>query len=98
MPGEPYSGGGPVPFECPQCGGAGCSYCNDGHWDLTLCPLAFVTADIWRAIEFADLYRKGIPLVAGGALDQPMQFVRACRLIWAEQDRWKSKMMDFSDT
>ena len=40
-------------------------------------------------IEAADLARKGLPPVAGGALDQTQVFLDACRFIWAETDHWR---------
>jgi len=43
-------------------------------------------------IEYAELYEKGIPPMAGGALDQLVVFVDACRCIWREQAYWKKGM------
>jgi hypothetical protein len=43
-------------------------------------------------IEYADLYEKGLPPVAGGALDQCHAFTDACRFIWREQRHWKNKL------
>lgn len=54
--------------------------------------MLYVTDDIWEALEFADLYKKGLPPVAGGALDQVKVFVDACRMIFAEQAFWKRKL------
>jgi hypothetical protein len=59
---------------------------------LTTCPLDVVTDDIWQAIEFAGLYRKGLAPVAGGALDQARGFIVAAQFIFSEQDYWRAKL------
>ncbi len=43
-------------------------------------------------IEYAELYEKGIPPINGAALDQCHCFTEACKLIWQDQDYWKSKL------
>jgi len=43
----------------------------------------------------ADLYDKGLPPVAGGALDQAQIFVEAARMIFAERTFWKKKLKLF---
>jgi len=84
----------PAEFDCPLCGGDGCEHCDKatGRFALTACPLQYVTGDVWRAIEYATLYAKGLPPVAGGALDQARQFVQAARRIWAEEALWKARL------
>jgi len=54
--------------------------------------LDYITADIWELIEYAELYKKGLPPVAGGALDQSAGFVAAARFIFGEQDKHKKKL------
>jgi NADPH-dependent 7-cyano-7-deazaguanine reductase QueF-like protein len=81
-----------VQIECPSCSGSGCGQCRDGLIEITACPLAIIGADIWRAIEFADLYAKGLPPVAGGVLQQSNVFIEAARFIWREQAYWKTRL------
>ena len=40
----------------------------------------------------AALFDRGLPPVAGGALDQTAAFVEAARFVWAEESRWKNKL------
>lgn len=40
----------------------------------------------------AELYEKGLPPVAGGALDQANVFVEAARFVWSEQAYWRAKL------
>ena len=47
---------------------------------------------MWELIALAELYEKGLPPVAGGALDQAAAFVDAVRFVWAEQARWKARL------
>lgn len=51
-----------------------------------------MTDDVWEAIEYAELYRQGLPPVAGGALDQSKSFVVAARQIMAEENYWKKRL------
>lgn len=44
-------------------------------------------------IHFADLYEKGLPPVAGGALDQSHWFTKAARYYWSEKERAKSEAL-----
>lgn len=78
---------------CPGCNDRGCKYCNKtGIIDIGRCPLEIVTNDVWDLIEYANLYKKGLPPVAGGALDQARAFTDAARFIFAEQSYWKNKL------
>jgi len=63
-----------------------------GTFDLTECPLDYVGQEVWDAIEMAELYEKGLPPVAGGSLDQCRSFLAACRMVWADQRRWKAEL------
>ena len=73
-------------MDCPGCGGRGCEMCSDGRIDISCCPLELITPDIWDLIELAELYKKGLPPVAGGVLDQTAGFVTACRFVWSEEN------------
>lgn len=71
--------------ECRQCGGA-------GVLEITECPLNIITMDVWETLELADLWEKGLPPVAGGALDQTANFIEAARFIFAEKSYWKKEL------
>jgi len=80
-------------MECIGCGGKGCSECNDsGTIKITCCPLELITNDVWEVIEYAELYERGLPPIAGGALDQAQNFLVACRFIFREKSDWKNKL------
>ena len=36
-------------------------------------------------MQYADLYEKGLPPIAGGVLDQAAWFIDAASFIWSEQ-------------
>jgi len=86
----------PVEIRCVVCGGENFSTCDScgktGMMPVEDCPEKLITPDIWEAIELANLWEKGIPPVAGGALDQAQSFVSAARFIFAEQNWWKAKL------
>lgn len=73
------------PANCPACKGS-------GKERITQCPMELVSREAWDVIELAELYEKGLPPVAGGAMDQAAAFVEACRLIWATQKKWKQQL------
>ena len=58
---------------------------------VTECPLDCVTDETWSVIELAGMYKKGLPPVSGGSLDQLQMFISACRLIWKDAAFWKAK-------
>lgn len=59
---------------------------------IDTCPRQWVGSDVWELLTYADLYAKGNPPVAGGALDQTQWFVDACRIAWSEEATWKNKL------
>ncbi|HEW78613.1 MAG TPA: hypothetical protein ENH34_01410, partial [Phycisphaerales bacterium] len=70
-------------MECINCSGSGCDECEKkGTIEITCCPLELVTNDVWEILEFAELYEKGLPPIAGGSLDQAKSFIYACRFIF----------------
>jgi len=78
---------------CPSCNGTGCEHCNDaGTIDITGCPVELVSNDVWSLIEYVKLWEKGIPPIAGGALDQAYCFIQAARFVFAEEQVWKRKL------
>jgi hypothetical protein len=79
-------------MDCPDCGGQGCGTCDGGQIRIMDCPLTLITEDVWEMMELASLYEKGLPPVAGGALDQTASFVGAARLIQTETQRHKTRL------
>ncbi len=49
--------------------------------------------DVWEAIELARLFRRGIPPIAGGVLDQTAKFLEAAKFVWAEEAGLKTEIM-----
>ncbi len=83
----------PITMECSECNGIGCSECNDiGTIDICDCPMMVISSDIQEVIEYAELYRKGLPPVQGGSLDQSKSFIVAANFIYKEQYYWKAKL------
>lgn len=79
-------------MDCPMCGGRGCRRCRAGKIEITGCPILKVEPETWEIIKFTRLYEKGLPPVAGGALDQAKGFIDAAGFIFAEERYWKKKL------
>ena len=78
----------PASIECPCCHEMGCGECNGvGRFELACCPRKFIDGWYWELFRFATLFRKGVPPVHGGALDQESWFMEASEFLWSEQDR-----------
>lgn len=52
----------------------------------------YVTEDVIQMIEYAGLFKKGLPPIAGGTLDQAKNFLIAARMVFSEQQIWKNKL------
>jgi len=52
---------------------------------LTQCPRMVITAQSGQIVMLAELFKKGLPPVHGGTLDQTEAFLQAARFVWAEQ-------------
>jgi len=86
----------PIEGECSRCDGFGCEECEgSGKIKITCCPLEYITEDVWEVIRYAELYEKGLPPVAGGALDQAANFIKAAMYIFSVQAYWKNKLEVF---
>lgn len=59
---------------------------------LASCPMDYVTDDVWALLQYAELYAKGVPPIAGGALDQAHAFNLAARFVWNEQRRVENEL------
>lgn len=57
---------------------------------FTACPRTLVPADVWEAVDFAEMARKGAWPEAGGLLDQTAIFADAARLAWGYADHFKA--------
>lgn len=76
----------------------GCDECkNTGTILIEQCPLRELTADIEDALFYADLLRRGLAPLPGGALDQTEAFLAAARFVWHEQNYWKNQMRGLAD-
>jgi hypothetical protein len=78
----------PNAIECPICDGAGCSHCQHGELPITICPKLEIGRELHECLHYAELYRKGTPLVAGGSLEQPRWFNAFSLALWDEDDRF----------
>lgn len=63
----------------------GCAECEDGQVTVSQCPLEVVGQEVWDVMRLARLYRRGLPPVFGGSLDQAAAFVDAADFIFAEE-------------
>ena len=59
---------------------------------INCCPLEIITADVWEVINYAELYEKGLPPVAGGSLDQARCFIEAALFVFREKTYWENKL------
>lgn len=81
----------PALLTCPACDGAGCAECEErGELVIVGCPAEQIGADVLLALEMIRLLDKGLPPLAGGALDQTAVFLDAARFVWTEEARWKA--------
>jgi hypothetical protein len=80
-------------MQCPGCNGPGCDECRQsGACQIDCCPLEYIGWDTWELLDYAILYEKGLPPIAGGAMDQTAYFIAAARWIFEEMQYWKRKL------
>lgn len=79
----------PIEIECPSCNGSGCDHCNQGAIKITGCPNDYCRK-IADATHLIDLYERGLPPVAGGALDQAAWFIEAARRLKSDESQLKA--------
>lgn len=75
----------PIWIECPSCGKHGCSECQ-GKGRIKIDGPIHVPSWCWAVITVAERYRKGVPPVAGGSLDQTNWINEACCFVDNERD------------
>lgn len=81
----------PIEFECPSCDGEGCDECNMGAIRLSGCPSQYC-ASVVTAVGLVDLFEKGLPPVAGGALDQSVSFIEATRILRNDEAKLRNEV------
>jgi len=87
----------PPGLTCPACDGhgreTGCPECNGrGEYEVIGCPCAYVTPDVWHALELTD-WASGdarILPVAGGVLDQAISFMDTLKFVRSDEARIKA--------
>ena len=83
----------PALVQCSECGGNGCSQCNDrGEFELTSCPNRYIGRDTADVLQYVGLCEKGLPPVAGGALDQSAWFIDAMSFVSNERAIWRAAL------
>lgn len=70
----------PIKIQCPCCNGAGCEECAFGDFVVKGCPNEYCSSVV-SAASLVDLFEKGLPPIAGGALDQSVWFLEAARIL-----------------
>jgi hypothetical protein len=75
----------PIEIDCPQCGGEGCQACDKGAFKVIGCPNQYCR-EITGTIELIELFKKGLPPVAGGSLDQAAWFISAAATLEREDN------------
>lgn len=60
-----------------------------GGFELETCPLDAVDEPTVRLIELARLFKRGLPPVAGGTLDQAAGFLAAAAFVWDEDEHYE---------
>jgi hypothetical protein len=75
----------PIEIDCPQCGGEGCKECENGSFKVIGCPNQFCR-EVTGTIELIELFKKGLPPVAGGSLDQAAWFIEAAAMMEREDN------------
>jgi hypothetical protein len=85
----------PIEVKCPSCNGAGddCKHCDDGFFVVDGCPNRFC-CDMDQTVHMAELFNRGMPPVAGGALDQSASFLEAERCIRIEDALAKAELYE----
>lgn len=80
----------PIEIECVTCGGVGCENCNQGVVAIIGCPSRACTG-VGSVCQLIDLFDKGLPPIAGGALDQSASFLAAVSILHNEESRIKNE-------
>lgn len=84
---------------CPNCNERGCKACGDtGYFKLTDCPNAkYIDHETKELVRFAEWFKKGIPPVAGGSLDQSARFMEWCNEWWKWEELLRPRTKSMTD-
>ena len=86
----------PSDIACVTCNGKnfeGCPTCNGtGHIEIDCCPRLLLDGGTLAAVKLADLFRKGLPPLAGGTLDQPQEFLDWCDFYFGDMDALRPRL------
>jgi hypothetical protein len=58
--------------------------------EIQSCPRQFISAEVWEAIEAAEMLEHGLAPVTGGALDQTVAFLDSVRFIRGLDQKWRA--------
>ncbi len=83
----------PIEIECSECDGQGCEHCNAGFVSIDGCP-SEMCREVSMAVRLFGLFDKGMPPVAGGALDQSAWFLDAATVFKSEDATIKAEDYD----
>ena len=81
----------PIDIECPTCNGAGCKECSKGTIRIYGCPNKECSS-MYQIVQLADLFKKGVMPVAGGALDQSASFMEAVRFLESSEAQMRAEL------
>lgn len=67
--------------------------------EITGCPHEQLERTTYDALRAADFWRRGIPPVGGGMLDQTEWTIEAAEFVWSDQANWKARkgIVELSD-
>jgi hypothetical protein len=74
----------PVWIECPSCAKRGCGEC-EGKGRFKISGPIKVPSWCWSVLTVSERYRKGVPPVAGGSLDQTNWINQVCDFVDGER-------------
>jgi hypothetical protein len=81
----------PISIDCPTCNRKGCDHCDDvGFISILGCPNV-QCGDVSYVARLADLFEKGMPPIAGGALDQSAWFLDAVSFLRSDEAQLRAK-------
>ena len=78
--------GDTIEIECVSCDGEGCEKCENGFFHIDGCPNKFCSRVV-RSLDYLDLWKKGMPPITGGVLDQSASFINLTQFFDTEERR-----------
>lgn len=87
----------PLEIACSRCSSRGCPDCGGTGWIvIDSCPQRWIGRDTIELVECMSLFRRGLPPVAGGVLDQTHWFVSAASFYQNEYERERARSDPFA--